>query len=616
MFLHGLRWAPLAGLATAQLLAATLVHALGLTSQGPPKTQLLEYLREREQLLILDNFEHLLGDNHAGPALLAELLATAPLVKVLVTSRERLNLQEERLFDVGGLSVPAPHHSPPNPASYGAVELFLAGAQRVRRDFEPNAAEMTAIGQACRLLGGAPLGIQLAAAASRQRSCAEIAAALEHSLDSLTSTLHNVPDRHRSLRAAFDHSWVLLHAAGQAQFARLAIFPETFDAAAAQGIAEVDFAALGDLVDRSLLQLQSDGRYLIHPTLRRYAAEKLADWPTPPPMAAQHAAYYLALVAQQAPGESPAQRAAIAAELHNVNAAWQRAAQQADLAALGRITPVLHNFYSLQSWFDEGIAAFQSASQQVASRAGDSPAEAQVLSELLMRLARMQIHVGQLAAAHAALEQAQALLPQVADPDQQATLLGYLAITRYYAGDFAEAAALAEASRRLAEQTGKPEALVFALNFLGSCAKAQGDYAQAQTFFEAAVAGYRALQDGVGAGMVLNNLGNLAQAADDFASAEQHYRACIALFKEHNYLHGAATALANTGRLATRQGRYAEAAAIVDREPEFETADQRPARGRGGAGQPGGCGAEHGRARGGRRAAMASAEPRRATGGC
>ena len=563
MFLHGLRWAPLAGLASAQLLAAALVHALGLASQGPPKTQLLDYLREREQLLILDNFEHLLGNDPSGPALLAELLATAPLVKVLVTSRERLNLQEERLFDVGGLSVPALDRSPPNPAGYGAVELFLAGAQRVRRDFAPNATELTAIGQACRLLGGAPLGIQLAAAASRQRSCAEIAAALEHSLDSLTSTLHNVPDRHRSLRAAFDHSWVLLPAAGQAQFARLAIFPETFDAPAAQAVGAVDVAGLGDLVDRSLLQLQTDGRYFIHPTLRQYAAEKLAAWPAPPPMAAQHAAYYLALVAQQAPGESPAQRAALAAELLNVQTAWQWAAQHADLAALGRTTPVLHSFYSVQSWFDEGIAAFQSASQQVADQAGNSPAAAQVLSELLMRLARMQINVGQLAAAHTALERAQALLPQVADPDQQATVLGYLAITRYYAGDFSEAAALAEASRQLAEQTGKQEALVFALNFLGSCAKAQGDYAQAKTYFEAAVAGYRALEDGVGAGMVLNNLGNLAQAADDFATAEQHYRACSALFKEHNYLHGAATALANTGRLATRQGRFAEAQQLL-----------------------------------------------------
>lgn len=562
MFLHGLRWVPLAGVPTAHLLPAALVAGLGLTPQGPPHAQLLDYLREREQLLILDNFEHLVGAEAEGPALVAELLAAAPLVRLLVTSRERLNLHEEQLFDVAGLSVPAGDPAPPELGDYGAVELFLAGARRVRRDFAPSPAEAAAIGRACRLLGGAPLGVELAAAATRQRSCADIATALERSLDTLTTTLHNVPERHRSLRAAFDHSWVLLPPAGQTHFARLAVFAEAFDAAAAAAVAEVDLAALSDLADRSLLQLLPEERFGIHPTLRQYAAEQLAGAPDQQAaMAKRHAAHYLALVAQQAPGESPAQRAAIARELPNVRAAWQWAAQQPDPAALGQAAPVLHSFYSTQSWFDEGVAVFQLAGAQMATLPGAEAA--QVLCELLMRQARMQINVGQLAPAHAALAEAQALLPQVADPDQHSTLLGYLAITRYYAGDYAEAAALAEASRQLAEQTGKLEALAFAYNFLGSCAKAQGDYAQAQAHFEQAVGAYRALDDGIGAAMVVNNLGNLAQASGDFAAAEQHYRACTELFKAHNYAHGAATALANTGRLATRQGRHAEAQQLL-----------------------------------------------------
>ncbi len=564
MFLHGLCWVPLDALPSPHLLAAAIAEALGEPGPTPPTDWLRDFLREREVLLLLDNFEHLLGDDPAGPNLVAALLAAAPMLKILVTSRERLDLHEEQLFDVSGLSVPPADQPTVAPGQFDAVDLFLAGARRVRRDFEPDATEATAIARTCRLLGGAPLGVELAAAATRQRACSEIATALARSLDSLSTTLRNVPERHRSLRAAFEHSWELLPPAAQFHFARLAIFPEAFAAAAAAAVAAVDQTALSDLADRSLLELQPASRFLIHPTLRQYAAEKLAARPAlQPALGQQHAAYYLDLVASQGNGESPSQRAAIEAELPNVRAAWRWAAAQPDPAALGRTVPVLHSFYTLQSWFDEGIEAFQLAGDQLSPLAATDPTVAQVLCELLMRRARLQINVGRLAEAQPALEQARTLLPHVVDPDRHATLLGYLAITAYYAGDYAQATALADESRRLAEQTGKPEALAFALNFLGSCAKAQGDYDQARTYFEQAVTAYRALDDAIGAGMVLNNLGNLAQAAGDFAAAEEHYRACTALFTAHNYLHGAATALANTGRLATRQGRHAEAEQLL-----------------------------------------------------
>jgi len=573
MFLHGVRYAALAGLHQPQFLATALVEALNLREDGDPRQQLLDHLRQREVLLVLDNFEHLLGANSPALDLLAEVLTAAPMIKVLATSRERMNLQEERLFDVPGLQVPSSDKSQPDLEAYSAAQMFLAGARRAKRDFVPGPDEAQAIVTICRLLDGAPLGIELAAAATRHEPCAAIAAALARSPDALSTTAHNVPSRHRSLRAAFEHSWELLPPAAQARFARLSIFPDSFDAAAAAAVAEVGPTELSDLADRSLIQWREGERHLIHPMLRQYAAEKLAPAPDDSgALAERHARYFLDILAGQGSGEKPEQRLAIRRDLPNLRAAWQWAATRQNLATLAPVIAPLHGFYTVQSWFEEGIATFQYAAEQFNEPPGARPEQAPALCQLLMRLARMQIHLGRLAAARATLAKVMDVLPYVSDPDQHSTSLVYLAITHYYAGDYEQAAALAQESLRVSEQTGNREGIAFALNFMGSCAKAKGDYAQAETAFARAVEVYQAMEDGIGAAMALNNLGNLAQATGDYAAAQRYYQECSALFKHHDHVHGAATTLANAGRLAVRQGLLDEARRMLTESLELKRA--------------------------------------------
>ena len=188
-------------------------------------------------LLILDNFEHLL----AGAELLAALLRAAPYVKLLVTSREALNLQEEWFHPLTGLSLPTPVSATEHKPSCArqdseAVQFFMQNARRVRVTFSPQA-EAQHVARICRLVDGIPLALELAATWLKVLSCAQIADEIERSLDILTTRQQNMPVRHRSMRAVLEQAWQLLTAPEQAVLKQLALLRGGFDQEAAQNVA-------------------------------------------------------------------------------------------------------------------------------------------------------------------------------------------------------------------------------------------------------------------------------------------------------------------------------------------------------------------------------------------
>lgn len=562
-FLSGVYFVPLAAVSSASSLPVAIFSALGIELRGadPPRRQLLAYLAPREMLLILDNLEHLLDDGDEAAALLVDLLREAPYLKLLVTSRERLGLYEEVVFDVPGLGTPAGEDAGARPA--GATRLFIEAARRVRRDFDPTPSDLAHIAQVCRLAAGMPLAIELAAGWLRRYDPAEIARRLAQSPDFLAADYRDLPERQRSVRAAFEHSWRLLTPTEQAALAKLSVFAGGFTAEAAEAVVGCP-APLDDLADKSLLQRGPAGRFDLHPLLRAYAAEKLALDPAAQAGAADaHATYYLGYLAALGGGESPQHRAAIRAELANVRAAWTRAAQTGMAEPLERTAGILHSFFSAQSWFGEGIALFAAAFEALPGEADDRAALAGLRCELLARKARMHIHIGELAQAQADLQTALAALESIHEDARRGRVLDSLAITHYYAGDYARAAALAEEALRIAEATADGEGISFALNFLGSCAKATGDYAGAGRYFEAAAASYLGRKDELGAAMVFNNLGNLWQAVGDWPAAQRYYERSSELFKAQDHEHGAATTMANAGRLAARQGLHDQARRLL-----------------------------------------------------
>ncbi len=306
-------------------LIAAMADALRFDFQGPvhPQAQLLNYLRERDLLLILDNCEHLVAEARR----LGDILRLAPGVKLLVTSRARLNLQEEWLMEVKGLDFPPTAEAIADSSAYSAIMLFVQQARRVQAGFIFTEADRADVVRICQLVEGVPLGIELAASWLRVLSCREIAAEIEKGLDFLTTTVQNVPERHRSLRAVFEYSWNLLAPAEQGVFRQLAVFRGGFQREAAARVVGVSLPVLAGLVDKSLLRRDASGRYEIHDLLRQYAEEKLqADPAESTKVHDAHCRYYAELMSghkAELKGEDvSAALTVLNAERENVRAAW------------------------------------------------------------------------------------------------------------------------------------------------------------------------------------------------------------------------------------------------------------------------------------------------------
>lgn len=565
-FLDGIFFISLTAVQPTTSLANHIAQAIDLTLQGtePAATQLLNQLQDKEMLLLLDNFEHLLDDERATDhvTLIANILARATAVKLLITSRERLKLYGETVFELTGLTVPEKNSE--NAAEFESITLFRQRAQQNQHTFEPSHQELSQIIEICRLVDGVPLALELAASWLPQHNCSQIKAEIEKNLDFLQTRYHNVPDRQRSLRAVFNHSWDLLSPELQTSFVDLAIFPDTFSAEAATAVAHIPPAIGHTLISKSLLQQDADSQRLqIHPLLHQYAQEKLKAQPERFTAVSQsHADYFLTLVNAQESGESNAARKLLHRELPNIQAAWQYTAVQQNYPALEDSTAVLQNFFSIQSWFQDGINLFQTAVQTIPQRT--TPTQAQALCEILGRTARLHIQIGQIKEANQLLQQATHYLEEVEDPSKRAAFLSYTAISIFYAGDYAEAANRAQQSLHLAQAQNDLDGIAFAYNFMSSCAKAQGDFDQASQYLEQALSAYQTNNDELGTAMVLNNLGNLAQARSQFAAAQTYYDACIQSFKAIDHIHGAATTLANAGRLALKLGEYEKARNLLN----------------------------------------------------
>jgi predicted ATPase/DNA-binding SARP family transcriptional activator/uncharacterized membrane protein len=293
-FPDGVFFVPLVGVAAPEGLAGAVANALGWVAGGwtGDWDALMARLRDQQALLVLDNFEHL----SAGAALLSQLLQAAPGIKLLVTSREALHLHAEWLYDLGGLTLPV-SDSAADLANSAAVRLFVQSARRVQARFELTETNAQEVAQICRLVEGSPLGIELAAAWVRVQECALIAREIEHNLDFLTSPLRDVPERHRSLRAVFEHSWRRLLPPEQEAFRRLSVFRGGFGAEAAREVAGVTAPLLAALLDRSLLSRAGGTRYELHELLRQFAEEKWeGSLDEAAVLRARHVAYYEALV--------------------------------------------------------------------------------------------------------------------------------------------------------------------------------------------------------------------------------------------------------------------------------------------------------------------------------
>jgi predicted ATPase/DNA-binding SARP family transcriptional activator len=345
---------------------------LGVGEKRTPRERLLDYLRAKEMLLVLDNFEHLLE----SADLVDEILQAAPSVKILSTSRERLRLRGEQVLPIRGLDYDSTDGSA-LPAVPPAAQLFVQSAQRIAPDFVASDEELAQILQICRLVEGLPLAIELAASWVELLPPHEILQELRSSLDILETQRRGMPDRHRSIRAVFDTSWHSLDEPTRGIFAALSIFRGGFTRTAAQEVAGATLSQLRTLAGKSLIQFDRQrNRYTLHETLRQYGAERLAEAPEAEKESRRrHSVCYCSLV--QTLGEEllgVRQMEAIAEleqEAENLRVAWQWAVNQHNWELVGRAIDGLGFFYEWQGRLEDGEIAFQMASN--ALRADGSP---------------------------------------------------------------------------------------------------------------------------------------------------------------------------------------------------------------------------------------------------
>ena len=292
-FANGAVFVALEDVGSASELGVRLARELGvaLAGKADPLSQVIEFLRERHMLLVLDNFEHLAADTAA----VQQLLDAAPRVKLIVTSRVRLALPNEWLLPLEGLPCPDVEDQD-NIEAFDAARLFVQAAQRVAPSLVPSE-EAASIVEICQLVEGLPLALQLAAAWARTLSCDAIAAELRQSIELLQASDSAHPVRHASIEKVFDQSWQLLSPAEQDALARLSVFRGGFTSEAARAVTGASLPVLGALTDKSLLR--KDGtRLFMHPLVHQLAALRLLDTETRDSTQQAHARYFNRMLAQ------------------------------------------------------------------------------------------------------------------------------------------------------------------------------------------------------------------------------------------------------------------------------------------------------------------------------
>ncbi|HIP71079.1 MAG TPA: tetratricopeptide repeat protein [Anaerolineae bacterium] len=566
-FLNGVVFTPLAGLqadsaAEAEEAVATAVAAsLGLSFQGQDTAvnELINYLRQKEILLALDNFEHLLA---AG--LLRQILREAAAVKLVVTSRERLHLPEEHLLDLHGL--PQPAEDTADVFQYEAAQLFAACAARAGVAVPAAEEDAAAVRRICRLTRGVPLALELAAGWSRALTCAEIVAEIENELSFLASNAPCLPERHRSMQAVFDHSWQMLTAGEQAAARRLSILHGAFGREAAVAAADVSLVDLLALVDKSLLRREG-GYFSWHELLRQYAAARLAERPSEKAAAQEARGRYYArfLQRQEAQLGGAAQTKAldaIHAEIDNVHAAWRWAVRRpltpAKRRFLDDVLESLYLFYWLRSWLQEGYAAFGRA-------AAAAPDDELLAARIKWRQGEFGLWLGHYEEAEALFADAIAVLRCVGQTVELAKAVEARGRLHYWRGQFVPARHCFAESLRLSREAGFAAGQAQALNSLANVLSEEAaDYETARRRYAESLALYRQLGDEVGIAKLLLNQGVVAQMSGEYVRAKQLYEESLQLYRETAYQYGVSAALSHLGQVAMLLEAYDEAQVLLE----------------------------------------------------
>lgn len=562
-FTHGVYFVPLAGLSSPDYLLPAIAGAVGYVFQGKlePRIQLLNYLVTKQALLVLDNLEHLLD----GVELFAEMLKCAPGVKLLITSRERLNLQSEWVFEVQGLPVPVTSQVK-HPEAYSSLALFVQCARRAKADFELRGGDLLPVVRICQMVEGLPLGIELAAVWVSALKCQEIAHEIERGMDFLATSMRDAPERQRSLRAAFDHSWNLLSQDERDALSQLAVFQGGFERQAAEVVAGATPPTLLALVSKSLVRREESGRYGLHEIIRQYARAHLSESAQSEATLDRHSDFYLSLLRDRENDlKGAAQRKALRElkrEIDNVRAAWSWAVQRGNFISIGEALRSFALLSDLGGWLDQGSGQLENVVQALRA-VSENEQQLKVLGQALTQQGDLLFRQGKFDQALTRLEESLAILRPIGDPTVLAGPLIFSSVISHLNGEIERSQALMVEGLENAQAAGDPWFTAYGIFNQGYLASLVGRYAEGYQQMLAGIAGWRALGDPRYTALGLNFISRTAIKLGYHAEAQAFLQESLDLCEQVGDRWGIGTAYRYLGLAALVQGDPNEAQYLI-----------------------------------------------------
>lgn len=551
VFHDGAVFIELAALGDASHIPRAVLDALKLevAPQQVPLSQLLNYLKDKEMLLVFDNFEHLL----AGSSLIIDILEASAASKAVVTSREALDFHAELIYDVGGLNYPDTVTEAPE--AYDAVTLFLRSARRANPNFTLTAQNKAAVIRLCQLVQGFPLGLELAASWLRLLGPQDIVEEVIRNLDVLAVSHKDLSERHRSMRAVFEHSWALLSDSEQEALKTLAVFRGGFSKDAAEVVTGTKLRTLLSLINKSLLQRTQDGRFERHVVVQQFSFEKLAE--NQEQLAAfkrRHAEYFAELAAKSAEYLSGAKQLTyldnLDRELNNFRAALHWTHQEDPQLSL-RLAAALSRYWEIRGYYTEGCDWLTKVLSL--ANAGAYP---ELRASALNGLGNISHLQGNLKRARASLEESLSSYRQMGLEPNMAQVLSNLGLVLRTQGEYAQARELLLESLALQRKYNNERGIAMALNNLAIVAFWYGDNAEAQHLLEESLGIVRKLNDNFGIANVLNNLGNALRCQGHYPAAQKVQEESLAIFRTLKGQHGISQVLNNLALVAIELAHY------------------------------------------------------------
>jgi predicted ATPase len=554
---------------------------------------LFDYLRGKEMLLVLDNVEQAL---EPVADLVVVLLEMAPRLYLLVTSREYLQLRSETRLPLDGLPFPPDDSADPASGSLAdcdAMRLLGQEAQRVKPDFRLSEHE-TAAAALCRVVEGLPLAIELAAALLDSQTPDQLLTQIEKGFDLLITTMRDVPQRHRGLRAVFDYSWTLLTPVQQAVLARLALFQGGFTSLAASTVAEAREPLLMALAAKSLVRQEASGRYSLHEVIRQYALERLEHKDL---IADKYVTYFAVQIEQATAALHGPQQTTVArqllADLANIEATWQMAVAAGKVDMLLAMAPGLTRFYQVTGLFQAGAAAFNTALARlpspppalyiyqavfwleqheyvaaetaVATALATGLTDSGLLAQAHLITTAVHIQHGKPETGQETINQALAAAKVAQIPWLEAQVWRRMGELAERSGDYNQAEVAISQALAIYETSGDPMGLAQTYQVLGAVHFRRGDMTRAKGVLEKALAVRRQVDaSGLSSARVLVNLGSVIGNLGQEEEARRYFQDALAVFEQTGDRAGAALASDMLGEAAANRYDFAEARAYLE----------------------------------------------------